>query len=150
MKIFFRLVLLGLLLGALLSCNGNGGGWTISGKVFDYVTGVGISGATVVFGGYSGTTDLSGAYSIKVPDSVSSVDGVFAAFKGLEYTFLAAGGISVDPIMAPPEFVSPTSRAPGNQAQTPAIAFPQNLQFPLSIWIPVRNMELRWITALPH
>jgi hypothetical protein len=64
--------------------------------VFDWVTAVGISGATVVFGNYSGTTDLSGAYSIPVPGSVSSVEGVFAAFKGLEYTFLAAEGISVD------------------------------------------------------
>jgi len=58
-------------------------------------------GASVVFGGYSGTTDLSGAYSITVPDSVSSVDGVFAAFKGLEYSSLAAGGISVDPTKNP-------------------------------------------------
>jgi len=101
MKIFFRVALLGLLLGALLGCGGNGGGGTISGKVFDWITGVGISGATVVFGSYSGTTDLSGAYSITVPGSVSSVDGVFAAFKGLEYTFLAAGGISVDPATDP-------------------------------------------------
>lgn len=33
------------------------GGGTISGRVFDYITGEGISGAAVVFGGYSDTTD---------------------------------------------------------------------------------------------
>jgi hypothetical protein len=85
----------------LIWVGGDGGGGTISGKVFDWVTGAGISGATVVFGNYFGTTDLSGAYSITVPDSVSTVDGTLAAFKGLEYTFLATAGISIDPTTDP-------------------------------------------------
>jgi len=87
-------------IGLILLEGGNGGG-TISGRVYDWVTGAGISGATVVFGNYSGTTDLSGAYSIMVPDSVSSVQGVFAAFKGLAYAACAGGTATVDPTVNP-------------------------------------------------
>jgi hypothetical protein len=105
MKNFFQIAVLGLLLGALLACqppDGNGkGGGTISGRVYDWVTGAGISGATVIYGDYSATTDLSGAYSLTVPEGVSSVDGVLAAFKGLEYSFLATGAISGDPTPDP-------------------------------------------------
>jgi hypothetical protein len=69
--------------------------------VYDWITGDGIAGATVVFGEYSDTTGASGAYSITVPASVSSVQGVFAAFKGLNYRFRVCGSIAVDPTTNP-------------------------------------------------
>lgn len=72
------------------------GGGTISGTVTDLITGDPILGAGVIFGSYSDTTDASGNYSITVDTSVSSVDGVFAVFKGLEYSFRVCGPISVD------------------------------------------------------
>ena len=79
----------------------SGGGGTISGRVYDWVTGAGISGAAVVFGDYSATTDDSGVYSIPVDASVSAVQGVFAAFRGSDYQFRVCGSISVDPTADP-------------------------------------------------
>jgi len=79
---------------------GEGGG-TISGRVYDYLTGAGIVDATVVFGDYSANTDDSGAYLITVPESVTTVQGVFAAFKGLDYKFRACGTITLDPASDP-------------------------------------------------
>ena len=78
-----------------------GQGGVISGRVFDCITGEGISGATVMYGGYSDTTGALGGYSIDVEESVSSVSGVFAVFKGLEYTFRVCGGMSLDPTTDP-------------------------------------------------
>ncbi len=79
----------------------SGGGGTISGRVYDWVTGAGISGATVVFGNYSAATDISGVYSITVDAPVSALQGVFAAFKGLDYQFRVCGSISIDPTTDP-------------------------------------------------
>jgi len=79
----------------------SGGGGTISGNVYNCVTGAGISGATVVFGNYSTITEASGAYSIPVDASVSAVQGVFAAFKSQDYQFRVCGSISVDPATDP-------------------------------------------------
>jgi hypothetical protein len=96
--------LLGATLLALVGCSppsGSSGGGRISGRVFDSVTGKGIPGATVIFGGYSDTTDALGGYTIEVEKSVNTVSGVFAAFKGLDYAFRVCSGISVDPTTDP-------------------------------------------------
>ena len=74
---------------------------TISGMVTDSVTGRPIEGATIVFGTYSGTTDSTGAYGITVDSSVTSITGVFAAYKGLAYGFRICGSTTVDPTVDP-------------------------------------------------
>jgi len=69
---------------------------TISGKVTDSITGGPIEGATIVLGSCSATTDATGAYVITVDPSVSSITGVFAAYKGLAYAFRICGSTTVD------------------------------------------------------
>ena len=60
--------------------------YTVSGQVYDSITGAGIANATVVVGTQTVTTDANGSYSLTF-DSSEAVTGMLGAWKGLEYSF---------------------------------------------------------------
>ncbi len=89
---------IGLLISALLllSCTPADVQNSISGKINNMSNGEPIAGATVLAGSYMAATDASGSFFISVDKSEPTVNGVFAAFKGLEYRFLALEQVSID------------------------------------------------------
>lgn len=82
-------VLLALACGAQQTPTAPSSGVSVSGRVLDFGTGLGVSGATVVIAA-SAVTDASGAYTMTVPAGsyVPLVDGVAmgeARVRGLAY-----------------------------------------------------------------
>ena len=61
------------IIGVAAACGGGPAGPTVdfrvSGKVFDYMTGVGVANATVSFSGSTAITDNTGAYNVLIPES---------------------------------------------------------------------------------
>jgi len=70
---------------------------TISGKVTDFVTGVGVPGAKVGFGSNIATTNVNGDYSVLVVEN-EEILGNFYFCKGAEYNFSILGGFSLTPV----------------------------------------------------
>lgn len=69
-------------------------GYTISGKVIDFITGDGVSGAKVGFGQNIVTTDFNGNYSFTLAEN-EKITGNFYVCKGLEYQFLVFSGLNI-------------------------------------------------------
>lgn len=69
---------------------------TVTGVVTDTVTGLGISGATVVLGKYTAKTDSAGKYTISLDTGSTSVTGNFAVSAGTAYGFALVQNTSLD------------------------------------------------------
>jgi hypothetical protein len=96
------LIAIGLALQALLllSCapadTAEEAQYSITGTIKNLLSGEPIAGVTILAGSHEAVTDSSGNYSISIDPSEPTVDGSFAVFKGLDYTFLAIDQVSID------------------------------------------------------
>ena len=71
--------------------------YTISGKVTDHVTGIGVPGAKVGFGSNIATTNANGDYSVTVAEN-EEISGNFYFCKGAEYNFSVISGFNLTPV----------------------------------------------------